>query len=254
MKAMRFAILSACAFSALSFSAFAQADAKASQAEAVRQFPDLTKAGSDFNKAFVAKLQAARAAKDRTLFRSDWPMIIANAVASELGVQPVAQPEDPAKARQEEAARAQREAAEQWRYNAALEKIRYGVRAETTFLRDTQIEGRITIGELDFDTENEGLNQVKKRKYKFARAWFRPDKTDFQRVFRFPEELATDRFVRESEVWGIIEDVDTTSLLSDQVIYLEVYQTGTVERNERRYRKFTASKQKAIEFLKANQK
>lgn len=244
------AVFLALAFVLLSIPAFAQADAKASQAEANRKFPDLAKAGSDFNKAFVAKLQAARAAKDRTLFRSDWPMIIANAVASELGVQPVAQPDDPAKARQEEALRAQREAAEQWRYNAALEKIRYGVRAETTFLRDTQIEGRITIGELDFDTENEGLNQVKKRKYKFARAWFRPD----QRVFRFPEELATDRFVRESEVWGIIEDVDTTSLLSDQVIYLEVYQTGTVERNERRYRKFTASKQKAIEFLKANQK
>lgn len=89
MKIVWLAIVSACALAALSIPAFAQADAEASQAEAVRQFPDLAKAGSDFNKAFVARLQAARAAKDPTLYRSDWPMILAGAVAKELGLKPI---------------------------------------------------------------------------------------------------------------------------------------------------------------------
>ena len=94
MKTMRLAIVSACALAALSMPAFAQADAKASQAEAVRQFPDLAKAGSDFNKAFLAKLQAAKVTQDPTLSRNDWPMILAGGVANELGVQPVTQPKD----------------------------------------------------------------------------------------------------------------------------------------------------------------
>ena len=97
MKTVRLAIMSVFAFAALSIPALAQAEAKASQAEAARQFPDLAKAGSDFNKAFLAKLQAAKAAHDPTLSRNDWPMILAGAVASEIGVKPAAQPADPAK-------------------------------------------------------------------------------------------------------------------------------------------------------------
>jgi S1-C subfamily serine protease len=50
-------------------------------------------------------------------------------------------------------------------------------------------------------------------------------------------------------MWAVIEDVDTSSFLSDQKIFLEVYEIGTIDRNERRYRKFTASIQRAIDFL-----
>jgi hypothetical protein len=77
----------------LPLAALGQVDAKTSQDEAVRQFPDLAKAGSKFNQAFLAKFQAAKASKDRTLSQNDWPMILATAVATELGVPPVAHTE-----------------------------------------------------------------------------------------------------------------------------------------------------------------
>jgi hypothetical protein len=92
MKTVRSGILSIFGLLALSLAAHAQADAKVSQAEAVRQFPDLAKAGSEFNKVFLTKLQTAKAAQDPVLSRDDWPMILASAVANELGAKPGAQP------------------------------------------------------------------------------------------------------------------------------------------------------------------
>ena len=58
---------------------------------------------------------------------------------------------------------------------------------------------------------------------------------------------------RNTEIWAVIEDVDTNTILSDQKLFLEVYFIGTVNRNERRYRKFTASKNNAVEFIKASE-
>lgn len=72
---------------------FGLADAKDSQAEAALKFPELAKAGSKFNQAFLAKFQAAKVSNDPILSRNDWPMAIASAVATDLGAAPVADPE-----------------------------------------------------------------------------------------------------------------------------------------------------------------
>lgn len=72
--------------------AFAQADAAASKAEAVRQYPALGEVGSDFNKRFVDLYNAALKSDRLAISSDDWPMKIAAQVAVELGVKPVARP------------------------------------------------------------------------------------------------------------------------------------------------------------------
>ena len=88
MKTVRFAMRSGLVFLALALEGFAQVDAKVSAAEAVQRYPDSAKSGSDFKKAFLAKVAAAKAAHDPALKKDDRPVFFATAVANQLGVKP----------------------------------------------------------------------------------------------------------------------------------------------------------------------
>ena len=59
------------------------------EVEAVREFPDLGRAGSEFNKRFVETAQLLKSVNDDLLQRSDWPLVVAKQVGAELHVAPV---------------------------------------------------------------------------------------------------------------------------------------------------------------------
>ena len=88
MKTVRFAMTSGSVSLVLALEGFAQVDAKLSAAEAVQRYPEIAKSGSAFKKAFLAKVAAAKAARDPALKKDDWPLVLATAVATRLGVQP----------------------------------------------------------------------------------------------------------------------------------------------------------------------
>ena len=88
MNTMRFAMISGSVLLTLALEGFAQVDAKVSAAEAVQRYPDIAKSGSAFKKAFLARVAAAKAAHDPALKKDDWPVVIATAVANQLGVKP----------------------------------------------------------------------------------------------------------------------------------------------------------------------
>ncbi len=141
---------------------------------------------------------------------------------------------------------AQNEAAERARFDKELEKISFGVEAETSLIRKNEIEGLVTLGEPLIENKNVGLDFVTKTKWMFADASLDPETN---RVNWFPDGFRMDS-VKASRIWAIIQDLPTDNLLSDQVLCLQVYLVGTVDDGERRYRKFTASKDKALEYLK----
>ena len=58
------------------------------QAEAVREYPALGQAGSDFNRRFIAQYQALKAANDPLLAQPDWPLVLAKQIAAQSSSTP----------------------------------------------------------------------------------------------------------------------------------------------------------------------
>lgn len=63
-----------------------------SQAEAVREFPELVQQGSNFNKRFVERFNSLKIARDSLLLRDDWPEVLAREIGVELDVAPLLPP------------------------------------------------------------------------------------------------------------------------------------------------------------------
>jgi hypothetical protein len=61
--------------------ALAQTDLSASKAAALKKYPDLGKAGTEFNKAYVERLNKLRAEQPEFLKDSTWPLKLADEIA-----------------------------------------------------------------------------------------------------------------------------------------------------------------------------
>jgi len=243
-----------------------------SQAQALSEFPALGQPDSNFNKRFVEKFNSLKSAGDSLLKRDDWPEALAKQVGAEFGLAPVipakasptptneekiqaikermaAQRKAQSEKAYQDTLRRENEGREEVRLEENLQKICFGVEAQTDLLRDKEIEGLVTVGNYSPQTESQGLNQVQVPMYEFSDAFFYPGKSGEESVHWFEHE---DTYIQNAQIWAVIQDFDTAGLLSNQKICLEVYEIGTVVEGERRYRKFTASKKKAIEFLKSS--
>ncbi len=79
-----------CLFLLTAAVAFGQADAQQSKIDALAMFPDLGRAGSPFNKAFLEAAESLR--QDRVQVRSTagWPLALSYVIAAELHTSPTA--------------------------------------------------------------------------------------------------------------------------------------------------------------------
>lgn len=59
-----------------------------SQAQAIREFPDLARGGSEFNQRFLARLRQAKDKHEAVLQSSDWPLKLAREVGAAMNEKP----------------------------------------------------------------------------------------------------------------------------------------------------------------------